>query len=179
MLARSSFEYFEVPESTNFGAIEPFRERTFVHPLLFVPRRLANFGVTRGSARPTDPADWIHAVTVLTGTFVSDVSLSRDQIAALWADARKPPRWTHVLFVCAWHFARCRPCPTGFGHSPTRRDIRRGRWPFSGCCAKRDRKKISLFIIRAGAKRRTRPRFSTGSRTQRPSVLPTADLISA
>ena len=108
MLARSSFEYFEVPESTNFAAIEPFRERTFVHPLLFVPRRLANFAVTRASARPIDRADWVHAVTVLTGTFVSEVSLSRDQIAALWADARKPPRWTHVLFVCAWHFARCR-----------------------------------------------------------------------
>jgi hypothetical protein len=108
MLARSSFEYFEVPESTNFAAIEPFRERTFVHPLLFVPRRLANFAVTRASARPIDRADWVHAVTVLTGTFVSEVSLSRDQIAALWADARKPPRWTHLLFLCAWHFARCR-----------------------------------------------------------------------
>jgi len=108
MLARSSFEYFEVPESTTFGAIEPFRERTFVHPLLFVPQRLANFAVTRASARSTDPAEWMHAVTVLTGTFVSEVSLSRDQIAALLADARKQPRWTHVLFVCAWHFARCR-----------------------------------------------------------------------
>ena len=42
MLARSNFQYFLLPESINFAAIEPFRERTFVHPLLFVPQWLAN-----------------------------------------------------------------------------------------------------------------------------------------
>jgi len=108
MLARSNFEYFPVPDSTNFGAIEAFRERTFVHPLLFIPSRLANFAVTRASARPGDAADWIHTVTVLSGTFLSEVALSREQIAALWAEARRPARWTHVLFLCAWHFPSCR-----------------------------------------------------------------------
>ena len=107
MLARSNFEYFPVPDSTNFGAIEAFRERTFAHPLLFVPRRLANFAVTRATARPGDAAAWIHTVTVLTGTYVSEVDLSREKIAALWAEARRPARWTHVLFLCALHFAGC------------------------------------------------------------------------
>jgi len=108
MLARSNFEYFTVPDSTNFGAIEAFRERTFAHPLLFIPRRLANFAVTRTTARPGDAAAWIHTVTVLSGTFISEVDLSRERIAALWAEARKSARWTHVLFLCAWHFAGCR-----------------------------------------------------------------------
>lgn len=108
MVARSNFEYFPVPASTNFGAIEAFRERSFVHPLLFVPRRLANFALTSTTARPGDAADWIQTVTVLTGTFLSEVKLPPEQVVALWGDARKPARWTHVLFLCAWHFAGCR-----------------------------------------------------------------------
>jgi glycosyltransferase involved in cell wall biosynthesis len=108
MLARSNFQYYAVPESINFAAIEPFRERTFVHPLLFVPQRLANFAITRTSARPNDPASWIHAVAVLTGTFLSEVPLSDEQLLALWLGARKGSRWTHVLFACALHFTGCR-----------------------------------------------------------------------
>lgn len=108
MLARSNFQYYAVPESINFAAIEPFRERTFVHPLLFVPQRLANFAVTRTSARPDDPASWIHAVAVLTGTFLSEITMSHEQLRALWLGARKGSRWTHVLFACAVHFVGCR-----------------------------------------------------------------------
>jgi glycosyltransferase involved in cell wall biosynthesis len=108
MLARSHFQYYAVPDSIDFAAIEPFRERTFVHPLLFVPERLANFAVTSISARPRDPASWIHAVAVLTGTFLSEIPLSHEQMRALWLDARKGSRWTHVLFACAIHFVACR-----------------------------------------------------------------------
>ena len=108
MLARSNFQYFPVPESIDFAAIEPFRERTFAHPLLFVPRRLANFAVTRTTARPSDPASWMHAVTVLTGTFLSQIPMSSEQLRTLWASARTGSRSTHVLFACALHFASCR-----------------------------------------------------------------------
>jgi len=108
MLARSIFQYYPVPESINFAAIEPFRERTFVHPLLFVPQRLANFSITRASARPDDAASWTHAVAVLTGTFLSEVTLSPEQLRELWLDARKGARWTHVLFICTSHFADCK-----------------------------------------------------------------------
>jgi glycosyltransferase involved in cell wall biosynthesis len=108
MLARSNFEYFSVPESINFAAIEPFRERTFAHPLLFVPQRLANFAVTRTTARPADAASWMHALAVLTGTYLSEVKLPADQLRTVWANARKSSRSTHVLFACAAHFASCR-----------------------------------------------------------------------
>lgn len=108
MLVRSDFEYFPVPESINFAAIEPFRERTFVHPLLFVPQRLANFSVTRTTARPSDAASWIHAIAVLTGTFLSQIELSREQLRSMWLRARQGSRSSHVMFACAFHFASCR-----------------------------------------------------------------------
>lgn len=108
MLARSNFEYFPVPESINFAAIEPFRERTFVHPLLFVPQTLANFAVTRGTARPSDAASWMHAVAVLTGTYLSEIKLPPEQLRGLWVNARQGSRSTHVLFACAAHFTGCR-----------------------------------------------------------------------
>jgi glycosyltransferase involved in cell wall biosynthesis len=108
MLARSNFEYFSVPESINLAAIEPFRERTFAHPLLFVPQRLANFAVTRATSRPTDAASWMHAVAVLTGTYISEIGLSAKELRQVWENARKRSRSTHVLFACAAHFAACR-----------------------------------------------------------------------
>lgn len=108
MLARSNFQYFPVPESISFAAIEPFRERTFVHPLLFVPQRLANYALTRKTARPSDHASYTHAAAVLTGTFLSEIKMSPEQLRALWLSARTNTRSTHVLFACALHFASCR-----------------------------------------------------------------------
>jgi len=108
MLARSKFHYLPVPESINLAAIEPFRERTFVHPLLFVPQRLANFAVTRTTARPSDAASWIHAVAILTGTFLSEIKILPEQLQGLWLSAGKGSRSTHVLFICSVHFASCR-----------------------------------------------------------------------
>ena len=89
-------------------AIEPFRERTFAHPLLFCRNSLANFAVTRATARPTDAASWMHAVAVLTGTYLSEIELSAEELRQVWENARKRSRSTHVLFACAAHFAACR-----------------------------------------------------------------------
>src|SRR5215469_8347749 len=97
MLARSEFEYYAVPETINFAAIESFRERTFVHPLLFVPQRLANFAVTRTTARPSDAASWMHALAVLAGTFLLEIKMSPNQLRQLWTGARSGSRSTHVL----------------------------------------------------------------------------------
>ena len=108
ILARSNFEYFSVPETIDFAAIEPFRERTFKHPLLFIPEPLANFAVTRTTARPTDASSWMHAVAALTGTYLSEVKQSPEQLRNIWANARNGSRSTHVLFACGAHFAGCR-----------------------------------------------------------------------
>lgn len=109
MLARSNFQYFEVPDSINFTAIESFRERTFVHPLLFVPKRLANFAVTRTTARPSDDASLTHVTALLIGTFLSEIKMSSESLRQLWLGARQGYRSTHLLFLCALNFARCRP----------------------------------------------------------------------
>ena len=100
----SAFQF----ESINLAVIEPFRERTFQHPLLFVPKRLANFAVTRATARSTDAASWMHAVAVLTGTYLSEIKVSPEQMRHIWENARKRSRSSHVLFACAAHFKTCR-----------------------------------------------------------------------
>ena len=50
----------------------------------------------------------MHAIAVLTGTYLSEVKLSPDQLRTVWMNARKRSRSTHVLFACAVHFADCR-----------------------------------------------------------------------
>jgi hypothetical protein len=108
MLARGGFEYPPVPPDIDFGAIEAFRERTFRHPLLLVPRPLANFSMTLSSARQGGQASLVHAVTLLSGTYLSTVPLADEGLESLWRGARAGARSTHTLFFAAAHFPRCR-----------------------------------------------------------------------
>ena len=108
MLARGDYDYPPVPPDIDFAAIEPFRERTFRHPLLLVSRPLANFSITRTSARGERQAEWTHAVTALTGTYLATVPQSDDGLRSVWREARNGARSTHTLFLAAAHFAECR-----------------------------------------------------------------------
>jgi len=108
MLARGGFAYPPVPPDVDLGAIEPFRERTFRHPLLLVPKPLANFSVTRTTARPAGRAGWAHAVTILTGTYLATVPLSDTALQDVWRLARTGARSTHTLFFAAARFPQCR-----------------------------------------------------------------------
>src|SRR5690606_35912596 len=57
-------ESFLIPDIP-FGRTEAFRERTFPHPLLYVPQPLAHFAVTRQSARPSRSPEWEALQTML------------------------------------------------------------------------------------------------------------------
>ena len=87
MLARGDYDYPPVPPDIEFAAIEPFRERTFRHPLLLVSRPLANFSITLSSARGRRQAEWTHAVTALTGTYLATVPLSDEGLRSVWREA--------------------------------------------------------------------------------------------
>jgi glycosyltransferase involved in cell wall biosynthesis len=109
MLARGGFKYFSVPEDTTSAAMEPFRERTFKHPILFVPRRLANFAITMEHSRSKRAEHWAHALVILSGTFLTHVAVNEDTLAEIWLDARLgPAKSTAVLFVTAFTFPKCR-----------------------------------------------------------------------
>jgi hypothetical protein len=98
MLARGDFDYPPVPPDIDFAAIEPFRERTFRYPLLLVQRPLANYSVTLSSTRRGSQAGWTHAVTLLSGSYLSTVPLSEEALVSFWDRARTGARSTHTLF---------------------------------------------------------------------------------
>lgn len=108
MLARGDFDYPPVPPDIDFAAIEPFRERTFRYPLLLVQRPLANYSVTLSSTRRGSQAGWTHAVTLLSGSYLSTVPLSEEALVSFWDRARTGARSTHTLFFAAMHFPQSR-----------------------------------------------------------------------
>ncbi|HEY9623873.1 MAG TPA: glycosyltransferase [Crinalium sp.] len=103
MMVRSSNAHrYSVPTETPFEAMEATRERAFPFPILFIPRVLANFAVTRTSARSDRHATWTQLQTLFAGSFLRHVPLSPAQIQALWAFARsKPAKSTATLFFAA------------------------------------------------------------------------------
>src|SRR5436309_2687048 len=56
--------------------------------------------ITGGSRR--------HAVAGLTGTYLSEIELTPEQLRKTLEKARQGSRSTHVLFACAAHYAACR-----------------------------------------------------------------------
>ena len=110
LLARSvGFHYHAVPEDTTFAVMESFRDRTFSYPLLLVPQRLANFAMTRVTARDKAPERWAHALTLLAGTFLSNTPLKGETPARLWSEAwGRGAKTTGVLFLASLAFPECR-----------------------------------------------------------------------
>jgi len=79
---------FVIPDSTTSSAMEAVRERTFPHPLLFVPRVLANFALTRSTSRSLDLSDWMHSHLLLVASFLRNVPLDAPALRILWHLAR-------------------------------------------------------------------------------------------
>jgi hypothetical protein len=110
MLLRSRpGEVFPTPEIPQAG-IEPFRERLFAHPLLYVPRALACFSVTRTTSRNEDRADWSSYQIALLGTFVRNSGLDGEGLRALWRhyETGNPPP-TNVFLLSAFVWKESRP----------------------------------------------------------------------
>ncbi len=108
MLVRSRpGESFPTPP-VPFSVVEVFRERMFPYPLVFVPQILAHFSLTQKSARPTDPADWAFAQTLMVATFLKHARYDDDALRGLWSRARAavPPQ-TNVLLLASFAEPTC------------------------------------------------------------------------
>ncbi len=91
---------------------EPFRERALPHPLVLVPRPVANFALTLETARSRDPAEWAELQAMLVATFFRDCPWPREKIREFWASARaQRPRATTNLILAG--LADPGACPLG------------------------------------------------------------------
>lgn len=77
--------------------IEPWRERLFPGPLLYLPSPLARFTLTRATARSGDARPWASLQTALVASFARAAGPART--AELWAHARacRPPMYGALL----------------------------------------------------------------------------------
>jgi hypothetical protein len=90
-----------VPPETPFGIIEPVRERA-LSGLLLVPRPLANYALTRNSARSRDRSLWVAGQLLVAASFFGAVPLSKDAWDELWMLCRRArPRRTTLLLLLA------------------------------------------------------------------------------
>jgi glycosyltransferase involved in cell wall biosynthesis len=102
MLVRSTgVERLQVPSFTPLDIIEPVRERFFHYPLVFVPEPLANFALTRGSARPMHAGNWLESQVVQAASFLKYICLDAATAAHLWHARREasPPATAVVFFA--------------------------------------------------------------------------------
>ena len=92
------------------AVIESFRERLFPHPMLFIPEPLADFTVTRRTARSNDPQEWATLQTMLAATFLTHAGFDRETLKRLWRTCRaqRPPA-TNSLLLAALVEPACRP----------------------------------------------------------------------
>lgn len=91
------------------AVVEPFRERRLPHPLVLVPRPLANFALTQQTARSHDPAEWAETQAMLAATFFLRCPWGETQVGQIWTDARaRQPVGTTNLILAALAEPRCR-----------------------------------------------------------------------
>jgi glycosyltransferase involved in cell wall biosynthesis len=110
MLVRSrSGDDFQTP-AVPLSAIEAFRERAFPHPMIFVPDPLADFTITRQTARANDRHEWALVQSMLVATFLKHAPRNDAQHAQWWSACRsaRPPRTNPLLLAslaepgCRW-----------------------------------------------------------------------------
>ncbi|HZP61626.1 MAG TPA: glycosyltransferase family 2 protein [Opitutaceae bacterium] len=120
MLVRATaVERLRVPPITPLDIIEPFRERLFRYPLVFLPEPLANFALTRKTARSTGAGRWLESQTLQAASFLRHAAqLDPAGRAHLWQTRREasPPATAPLFFagLLEWR--------TGFLRGATMRD---------------------------------------------------------
>jgi len=91
-----------LPKDTAAGLTESVRERSYCHPLLLVEEPLANFAITRVTARAQERRKFFQQQVLLGGTFFRHHAPGGRFGRELFAAARIPPsRSTHVLVLGA------------------------------------------------------------------------------
>jgi glycosyltransferase involved in cell wall biosynthesis len=103
MLIRSRADgSYTIPADWPLTAEEAFRERMIPHPLLYVPKPLANFALTLQSARSQSRAELEIVTAFLTATFLKHANYDDVTLARLFSDARKQkPARTGTLLLAA------------------------------------------------------------------------------
>jgi glycosyltransferase involved in cell wall biosynthesis len=99
LLRASRAPRYTIPVGTPYAAVEPVRERAFDYPILFVPAVLANFAVTLQTSRERDLSTWNAIQALLHASFLRNVPLRPETLAAVWARARSGTRTTNPLLL--------------------------------------------------------------------------------
>lgn len=81
--------------------VENVRERAFRYPVVLVTEPLANFALTLGTARSSDPRVWVRLQSLLGAAFLKHVALTSADQAALWSARRAatPPATASLFFA--------------------------------------------------------------------------------
>lgn len=103
MLVRADASRTAIPPAeTPFDIIETIRERLLGGGWLLLPKPLANFSITLGTARSSNPANWARTQLLVASSFLSFVDLNPDEVSLLWSSLRdQRPRSTSLLFHVA------------------------------------------------------------------------------
>jgi hypothetical protein len=109
MLVRQRFGPSFVIPDVPFAAIEMFRERLFPYPLVHVPRPLADFSLTRQTARSRNRSEWAELQVMLAASFLGAAPYATAQNHELWSKCRaqRPPMHLALLWAALLH-PRCR-----------------------------------------------------------------------
>ena len=92
---------FRTPD-VPIAVTEPFRERMLPHPLVLVPRPLANFSLTLQTARSRDAIEWAETQAMLAATFFQQCPWGEARMAQVWSEARaQRPTGTTSLILAA------------------------------------------------------------------------------
>jgi glycosyltransferase involved in cell wall biosynthesis len=102
--SRAARADLQVTTACPVDVIENIRERGFRYPLALVTAPVANFALTRTTARSLRRSVWVETQALLASAFFEYVPLSSDDEAKLWASRRSShPPATSLLFFVAWH----------------------------------------------------------------------------
>lgn len=110
MLVRTTYAHkYRIPDSTPFVGVEHVRERTFLYPIMLVSQVLANFSITKETARSKDLGNWTQLQILLAGSYFKYVPLSKMDINNIWQKmAMGPIRTTNTLILTALIYPGCR-----------------------------------------------------------------------
>lgn len=108
MLVRNrDFPGFVVPQFTPFFAVESVRERLYPGPLLLVNEPLANFAITRSTARGETADQNMQILVLLAQTFLAHASVSIEFYRQAWMVCRGSLGHKHRALLVAAIQAGC------------------------------------------------------------------------
>jgi glycosyltransferase involved in cell wall biosynthesis len=100
MVRTSQWTTRPVPESLPFFGIDPVRERLYPCELILEPAVLANFAMTRQTARKTTVTEDMQVSILLAWSFLRHVDASDEFLGTVWKNAQGwPVRSSNVLVI--------------------------------------------------------------------------------